>query len=189
MALQIFQALLLALALCADCFAVSASSSVSLSDRRFSSILPVALAFAFIQTAFFGAGVLFGDLLSSHVMGAAHLIGFLLLLYVGGSMLLEAFKKKEPGEGMNLNGPRNVLVGGVATSIDALSVGASLSIDGIPLGEAVMDSTAVFLVTALTVILGILGGSSVGKRFGRPALISGGVVLVLIGLNILLGIF
>ena len=188
MGLQVLQALLLALALCADCFAVSASSSVSLSDRRFSSILPVAFAFAFIQTALFVIGVLFGDLLSSYVMGAAHLIGFLLLLYVGGSMLLEAFKRNEQGEGRNLNGLRNVLVGGVATSIDALSVGASLSIDGIPMVEAVTDSTAVFLVTFLTVVLGIIGGSSVGKRFGRPALISGGVVLILIGLNILLGI-
>lgn len=188
MFLGIFEAFLLAVALCADCFAVSACSSVSLSGRRWRDIFPVALSFAIIQAALFAAGALLGELVSGYVMGIAHAIGFLLLLYVGGSMLFNAFKGEDKREVKNLSGLKNIIIGGVATSIDALSVGASLSIDGISMGEAATDTVAIFLVTAASVVLGILGGSKVGEKFGRPALIAGGVILILIGLNIVFGI-
>ena len=103
-------------------------------------------------------------------------------------MLFDAFKSEDKREVKNLSGLKNIIIGGVATSIDALSVGASLSIDGISMGEAATDTVAIFLVTAASVVLGILGGSKVGEKFGRPALIAGGVILILIGLNIVFGI-
>ncbi len=187
MLLRLAQAILLALALCADCFAVSACSSVSLRGRNWKDILPVSGAFAFIQTALFFAGVFLGDLVSGYLMDAAHVIGFLLLLYVGGSMLRDAFKGEM--EERNLSGFRNVMIGGLATSIDALSVGASMAMDGRTVGSSLPEGVAIASVTFLTVVLGIIGGSAVGKRFGRPALYVGGCVLLLIGLNVLLGIF
>jgi putative Mn2+ efflux pump MntP len=44
------------------------------------------------------------------------------------------------------------------------------------------------VVTMLSVAVGLCGGSRIGRRFGRPSEIAGGIVLILIGLNMLLGI-
>ena len=84
---------------------------------------------------------------------------------------------------------KNILVASVATSIDALAVGISLSMDMESPGSALLKAAAVFLVTVLTVVAGILGGRRIGTRFGRRAEFAGGCVLILLGLNILLGVF
>ena len=59
----------------------------------------------------------------------------------------------------NLNGFKNIIIGGVATSIDALAVGVSLSMGGVPWSEVGWNAFAVFVTTALSVILGILVGN------------------------------
>ena len=183
---SIVLALLLAVSLCADCFAVSLCSGVTMRDVRRRQVLTVALAFGVVQAGLMLCGYLFGDLFVGYVERFAHWIGFLLLLYVGGSMILEAVKGKE--EARDLNGLRNIIVASIATSIDALAVGISLSMDLEPLGQVLLKCAAVLIVTVLSVVAGILGGRRIGTRFGRTAEFIGGIVLILIGLNILLGI-
>ena len=176
----------LAVSLCADCFAVSLCSGVTMKDVSRKKVLLVALVFGVVQAALLLAGFFFGDLFVGYVEKFAHWIGFLLLLYVGGSMILEAIKGEE--EARDLNGIRNILVASVATSIDALAVGISLSMDMEPVRSALLKAVAVLIVTIISVIAGILGGRKIGTRFGRGAETVGGIVLILIGLNILLGI-
>ena len=183
---SIILALLLAVSLCADCFAVSLCSGVTMGNVRRRQVLTIAIVFGFVQAGLLLLGYLFGDLFVGYVEKFAHWIGFLLLLYVGGSMILEAVKGKE--EARDLNGLRNIIVASIATSIDALAVGISLSMEQDTLSSALLKTAAVFLVTVLSVVAGILGGRSIGTRFGRTAEFIGGIVLILIGLNILLGI-
>ena len=193
----ILQAILLAVSLCADCFAVTTCSSVTLKSVTWRKVLVIAVVFAVVQTLLMLIGWLFGDLFVGFVNKAARWIGFLLLLYVGGSMMLEGIKGKE--EVRDLNGFKNVIIGAVATSIDALAVGISMSFgqvgqDALAVDHAVMintmiaDHVAVFVVTMLSVFAGMYGGYRVGRRFGRPAEIVGGLVLICIGLGILFGI-
>ncbi len=176
-------AILLALSLCADCFAVSACSSVTLKDSSWGNVIPVAVVFAIVQAGLFLLGWLFGDLFVGFVGKLAPIIGFLLLLYVGGSMLLSAWRNEQSPR--DLNGIRNILIGAVATSIDAFSVGVSFSMDGDSGGDMLLKGMVLFAVTFLTVVAGMKGGSYVGRKYGRPALWTGGTVLILIGLNIL----
>lgn len=183
MLLSIVESLLLAASLCADCFAVSTCSSVTLKGISWRKILPIAFVFGVVQTALMALGWLFGDIFVGHIHKVASLIGFLLLLYVGGSMILGAVKN----ESRDLNGLKNVIIGAVATSIDAFTVGISLSMGLVPTGKMMMNLAAVFIVTMLSVIGGMFGGQKIGQWFGRPAEIIGGSVLILIGLNILLG--
>ena len=161
-------------------------------------VLQIALVFAFVQTLLMLVGWLFGDLFVGFIHKAARLIGFLLLLYVGGSMILEGIKGKE--EPRDLNGMRNIIIGAVATSIDALAVGVSMSLgqvgqDPMAVDHALIvntmiaDHVAVFIVTMLSVFAGMFGGYRVGRRFGRPAEIVGGIVLIGIGVGILSGAF
>lgn len=138
------------------------------------------------------------DLFVGFIHKAAKIIGFLLLLYVGGSMILEGIKNDE--EPRDLNGIRNIIIGAIATSIDALAVGVSMSLgqagqDPLAVDHAIMvntmiaDHVAVFVVTMLSVFAGMFGGYRVGRRYGRPAEIIGGTVLIGIGIGVLLGYF
>lgn len=185
MLFSLLESILLAASLCADCFAVSTCSSVTLKGVSWRKVLPIALAFGVVQTALMAMGWLFGDIFVGHIQKIASLVGFLLLLYVGGSMILEAVRNEEKAR--DLNGLKNVVIGAVATSIDAFAVGVSLSMGFVPTGKMLMNLAAVFAVTMLSVICGMFGGQKIGQKFGRPAEIIGGSVLILIGLNILFG--
>ena len=187
----IWESILLAVSLCADCFACTLCSGVTLKKGGPRTIAAVALAFAVIQAGLLWFGWAFGNLFVGFVEKASHLIGFLLLLYVGGRMFLEglrALRGQEADQPLRLDGLRNVVLSGVATSIDALAVGVSQSMGGemqrfsafLPL------FAAVFVVTAFSVVAGLLGGRVLGRHFGHWAEVAGGCVLVGIGLGILL---
>ena len=178
-----WESILIAVSLCADCFAVSLCSGVTLRSVRWRDVLGVALAFAVIQAGLLLAGWAFGSLLVGFVERVSHWIGFLLLLYVGGSMLLEGIRGQE--EVRDLSNWRNVLLGGVATSIDALAVGAAQSMGDVSWQGFLPLLLSVFVVTALSVIAGLRSGSAIGTRFGRWAEIAGGLVLIGIGVSIL----
>ena len=181
---MILQAVLIAVSLCADCFAVSLCSSVTLRRSDLRSVARVMLLFAVIQTGLLLAGWAFGSIFVGLVEKISHIIGFLLLLYVGGGMIVEGIRGEE--ESRDLNGMRNIILGGIATSIDALAVGVSQSMAGVGLRALVPLLVSVFAVTALSVLAGICGGRTIGRHYGRAAEIIGGAVLLAIGIGILI---
>ena len=128
-----------------------------------------------------------GGLFYGFVETVSGIIGFLLLAYVGGSMLVEGIRGC--GEGRNLNGWRNIILGGVATSIDAAAVGVSQSMSGAGTSGTVLLLAAVFLCTMVSVTAGISAGRAIGgirgRNVGRIAEIAGGAVLTVIGLTFL----
>jgi putative Mn2+ efflux pump MntP len=178
-----WEAILMAVSLCADCFAVTLCSSTTLKRVRWSQTAVIAIVFAVIQTGLLALGWLLGSLVAHFVIRASHIIGFLLLLYVGGSMLFEGIRGKD--ESRDLNGLWNIIIGGVATSIDALAVGTSQSIEGLPWEGFLPLAVSVFAVTALSAVLGICGGKVLGTKIGRLAEILGGLVLIGIGVSFL----
>lgn len=180
----IIESILLAVSLCADCFAVSLCSSVTIKKIHWKDVAVIALAFAVIQAGLLSFGWLFGNIFVGFISKISHIVGFLLLLYVGGSMLVEGIKGEEDVH--DLNGLKNVIIGGIATSIDALAVGVAQSMAQQPWNGFLPLLVAVFAVTAISVIAGIWGGKTLGSHFGRWAEIIGGLVLIGIGVSILL---
>lgn len=179
----IVESILIAISLCADCLAVSLCSSVTIRKITWRAVLRVAVAFAIIQSGLLLAGWLFGNLFVGLIERISHILGFLLLLYVGGSMFIEGIRNKQ--EIRDLNGLKNVIIGGVATSIDALAVGVAQSMSGQTWPGFAPLLISVFIVTAISVICGIRGGKALGSRFGRWAEIIGGLVLIGIGVSLL----
>ena len=108
-------------------------------------------------------------------------IALLLLLYIGGKMVLEGVRNKEEDETPAV-GFAGLMVQGIATSIDALSVGFTIAeYDGV---SAVVEAVIIGAVT-----FGIcIGGLKIGKKFGTKlagkASILGGVILIAIGVEI-----
>ena len=181
---MLLQVIIFGMSLCADCFAVSLCSGVTLRSSRWKDILTAALVFALIQTSFLFLGWALGHAVVAYVIKIANWIAFLLLLYVGGSMFLEGVRNKS--EARDLSSFRNLIIGGVATSIDAFSVGVSMAMGGDAVGEILPKAVSVFVFTILSVITGIAGGKKIGSHAGPIAEIIGGLVLIGIGLSILL---
>ena len=90
------------------------------------------------------------------------------------------------GEGRDLNGLRNIVLAGIATSIDALAIGGSLSLSGQSWEQTAPQALSVFICTALSVLIGIKSGGKLARKAGRWAESIGGVVLIGIGLCIVL---
>ncbi|NLZ20211.1 MAG: hypothetical protein GXY24_08150 [Bacteroidales bacterium] len=181
--MEILKAILLAASLCADCLAVSLCSGVTLRDVSWGRVLGVASVFAVIQAGLLLAGWAFGSLFAGFVHKVSHIIGFLLLLYVGASMLVEGIRGKD--EVRNLDGWGNVLIGGLATSIDALAVGVAQSMEGVSWAGFLPLLVSVFVITALSVLVGLRGGSAIGRRFGHWTEAVGGLILIMIGVSLL----
>jgi len=116
-------------------------------------------------------------------------IALALLLYIGISMITESFKNGEDDEECSSKlSFKTLFLQGVATSIDALSVGFTISEYGV-----VAALTAAFIIAAVTFLICITG-VLIGKRFGTKlsgkANILGGIILILIGIEIFIkGIF
>ncbi len=119
----------------------------------------------------------------------------ILLALIGSGMIREGLQGAASGAAVDeagigegaFAGFRLLLVQGVATSIDALSVGldtASLSV-----GAAVAEAVIIGIVTFAICMFGLFAGSKLGERIGSRAPILGGVILIGIGLKIFLGNF
>ena len=110
-------------------------------------------------------------------------IALILLLYIGGKMILESINNKEEDEKPTV-GFIGLMVQGVATSIDALSVGFTIA--SFNFVEALVESAIIGLVTTIICIVGIYIGKKFGNKFSKSASIIGGIILIAIGIEIFL---
>ena len=185
-------AILLGISLCADCFAVSLCSSFLLPREELKKkVWTVAAVFTIVQTGLLLAGWALGTFATGiiseyvgHFEKVAHVIGFLLLLYVGGAMFLDGVRSKS--DHLNLDGIKSIIIGGVATSIDATVVGLSMAMDQAKWTDIAPVAVSVLVFTALSVVVGMLSGSFIGRKLGYSARIVGGLVLIGLGVNIML---
>lgn len=181
--LEVLAVLVFAASLCADCFAVSICSSVTLRRIDVRSVSVVAIVFGVVQAGLLLLGYAFGDLFVGVAGRFAKWIGALLLTYVGGSMVADALRKG--CEVRNLDGMRNVVIGALATSIDAFVAGASLSMGNESWGMMAANSAAVLVMTMLAVAAGMAFGHRLGHRFGKVAEGIGGAVLIILAAGML----
>lgn len=115
-------------------------------------------------------------------------IALILLLFIGGNMLVEGIKNKDGGSEKTEVGIAALLLQGVATSIDALSVGFTIAEYG--LFMAVVCALIIASITFVICMMGLTIGKKFGTKFAGKATILGGVILIFIGIEIFVaGIF
>ncbi|MCQ2472070.1 MAG: manganese efflux pump MntP family protein [Clostridia bacterium] len=109
-------------------------------------------------------------------------IALVLLGYIGGKMLYEAIKNKDDEEEKPAVGLAGLLVQGIATSIDALSVGFTIA--DYDFKAALIESLIIGAVTFFICLGGLVIGKKFGTKLKNKASILGGVILIAIGLEI-----
>lgn len=115
-------------------------------------------------------------------------IALVLLLFIGGKMILDGIKNNEEELEETKVGMGALMLQGIATSIDALSVGFTIADYNV-----VMASVCAFIIAVVTFIICVVGliiGKKFGMKISNRATIFGGCILIVIGLEIFVkGVF
>ena len=171
---------LIAVGLSMDAFAVSICKGLSLEKLKIRHAALVGLYFGGFQALMPTLGWLLGFRFEHIIESIDHWVAFVLLAIIGVGMIREAGKTEELSGDL---GVRSMLVLAVATSIDALAVGVTFGFLRVRIVPAVCF---IGVVTFLLSAAGVKIGSIFGERWRKGAQITGGVILILLGLKILL---
>ncbi len=186
--MHIITTLGIAVALAMDAFAVAIATGVSLKQVSFRQTFRLSWHFGLFQAMMPVIGWAIGTSIQDYVAAYAHWVAFIMLALVGSNMLKEAIQAEDDAA---IDAPRKDSTRGmtmvmlsVATSIDALAVGLSMSMLQVSIAY---PAIIIGIVAGLFTIVGLHLGKKISQLtwLSTWAEILGGVVLWLIGLNIL----
>ncbi|MBQ8869190.1 MAG: manganese efflux pump [Oscillospiraceae bacterium] len=185
-----FNSILLGIGLAMDAFSVSLANGLNEPCMKKAKICGVAGVFSVFQFAMPMIGWICVTTIAQYFTvfeKCIPYIALILLSYIGGKMLYEGIKNKESCEEKASVGLTALIVQGIATSIDALSVGFTISEYKAP--EALLACLLIGVVTFFICLAGILIGKKAGTKLAGKAGILGGAILIFIGLEIFITSF
>ena len=190
--LFVFNSVLLGVGLAMDAFSVSMANGLNEPDMKKNKMCGVAGIFALFQALMPMIGWVCVHTVVQYFTAFEKFIpwiALILLCYIGGKMLWDGIKNKEEGAeeaaGVGLSA---LLIQGVATSIDALSVGFTIADYGFVM--ALVCALIIAVVTFVICMAGLVIGKTVGTKLSNKAAILGGVILIFIGIEIFVtGVF
>ncbi|MBO5076416.1 MAG: manganese efflux pump [Clostridia bacterium] len=187
-----------------DAFTVSLAAGMNERTMTPARKLAIAGTFALFQTAMPLIGWLCVHTIADEFTAFQKFIPWIalvLLLFIGGKMLLEGIREGDRGsdtvdivdnagtadtvDNVNKNRPltlRTLLLMGLATSIDALSVGFTIA--ELPFLSALIEAVIIGAVTLCICLAGLALGRLLGMKLAAKASIFGGLILIAIGLEI-----
>lgn len=181
--MSIISIVLTAIGLSMDAFAVSLTTGLKIAkEERKKVALKAGVYFGCFQAIMPLIGWGLGIKFTKYIENIDHWIAFFLLVIVGGKMLIDSLKGEENDE-IDVQSNKRFLILAIATSIDALAVGVSIAFLNINI------STVIAIIGIITCILSMIA-VYIGKAFGEvlkdKAGILGGIILILIGFEILI---
>jgi UPF0059 membrane protein sked_02440 len=175
---------LVGLGVSADAFAASLTNGLKMGRFNYRHALAIAFTFAGFQAAMPLLGWLLAANFTSILDPFDHWIAFVLLSIIGGKMAWEAFHAEDEDDARKSRlDLRQLVILGIATSIDAAAVGVSFAMLEVSILEAIFY---IGLITFIMSFAAVGIGHRIGVRFRKPAEFLGGLVLVFIGIRILL---
>ena len=174
--------IVIAVGLAMDAFAVSVVSGSTYKQLHVKHVLRMAAFFGGFQAFMPLIGSLAGLSLKEYITAYDHWTAFGLLSAVGGKMIYESFKIKSVEDNPDPSKILVLLVLSIATSIDALVIGITLSLITTSIGVAV---AAIGMITFVLSYLGVLIGKRFGHFFENKIEIAGGLILIALGVKIL----
>lgn len=182
----VVELLILAVGLSMDAFAVSVCKGLAMKKAGAKELCIVGCWFGGFQALMPLIGYLLGTAFEQYITSFDHWIAFALLTLIGANMLREAFSKdEEESAGASLSFG-TMLVLALATSIDALAVGITLTFLAESIGYLIFAVLSIGIITFILSAIGVRVGNLFGVKYKKGAVISGGVILILLGVKILL---
>jgi len=178
----IIELILTSIGLAMDAFAVSVCKGLSMKKIEIKKLLIIGAYFGGFQALMPLIGYFCANLFKEQVTSFSYIIAFILLTLIGAKMIKEAFDN----DGENCNDKvdfKTMIVLAIATSIDALAVGISLSVLNANIYLAIL---LIGVITFALSILGVKIGNIFGDKYEKKAEIAGGIILILMGLKILI---
>ncbi|MCM2972191.1 manganese efflux pump MntP [Larsenimonas suaedae] len=184
--MRIYSLFFLALAMSTDAFAASLAKGADSAERvSWWRALRIGALFGTIEGLTPLLGWALGSMASVYVAQWDHWIAFVLLVGLGGKMVVDTQRRQVPCEDCSCKLSKRwwtLPLLALATSLDALIVGVSLSFAGVNIGYAAL---AIGLTTAVMVTFGVVLGGMAGRFIGKKAELFGGLMLIAIGTSIL----
>ena len=186
-----FNSVLLGIGLAMDAFSVSLANGLNEPGMRKQKMCGIAGVFAFFQAIMPIIGWICVHTIVQYFKvfeKCIPWIALILLLFIGGKMLVEGIKNKDGENEETKVGIAALLVQGIATSIDALSVGFTIAEYGLLM--AVVCALIIAVITFIICMAGLITGKKFGTKFANKAAIFGGAILITIGIEIFItGVF
>lgn len=189
--LFILNSVLFGIGLAMDAFSVSMANGLAAPEMKAGKSCKIAGTFGVFQAAMPLIGWLCVRTVANTFKSFQKLIPWIalfLLLYIGGKMLYEGMSKSRSGDSKAAEEAREevgngtLAIQGIATSIDALSVGFTIA--AFTWVKALAESLIIGLVTFLICLIGIQIGKTLGMKLAGKADILGGMILIAIGIEI-----
>ncbi|MCR8679101.1 MULTISPECIES: manganese efflux pump MntP [Campylobacter] len=174
--------LFLAIALSMDSAALSIANGAKCGNLKLLKIIKIAFIYGFFQAFMLFIGYILGLEFIRYVEFIDHYIAFCILVFLGLKMIKESRDSGNLECSIDLS-LKLLIIGAVATSIDALAVGVALSFEG---GSILLSLIAVGVVCFIICIGAVYLGKYLGEALESKALILGGVILIGIGFKILI---
>ena len=180
--MELFEIVVIGIGLAMDAFAVSVCKGLSMKKINWKKTIIIALYFGLFQAIMPVFGYFLGSAFSSFVQMIDHWIAFILLAIIGGNMIKDSTDDEVEKRNDNVDVKRMVVLA-IATSIDALAVGVTFAFFEVNL---LLSITIIGVITLVLSILGVIIGNKFGDKFQNRAELTGGIILIIIGLKILL---
>ncbi len=175
---------ILAVGVSMDAFAVAVCKGLSMKQLNWRHAVIIGVYFGGFQAGMPFIGYLLGWHFKGAITSVDHWIAFVLLAAIGLSMIRESRSKDEDEESLDASVDfKTMCVLALATSIDALAIGVTLSFLNVDIVPAV---SFIGIITFSLSIVGVKAGNVFGIRYKSRAELAGGTILLLIGSKILI---
>lgn len=172
--------LIIAIGLSMDAFAVAICKGLSMQKMSYKNAVKTGLYFGGFQALMPFIGYLLGTQFKGYITSIDHWIAFALLSIIGIKMIKESRSEYERlDDSFNL---KNMLVLSIATSIDALAVGVTFAFLQVDIVFAV---SIIGITTFIFSFIGVKIGNVFGAKFKSKAELTGGIILIAMGIKIL----
>jgi putative Mn2+ efflux pump MntP len=174
--------ILVAVALAMDSFSVAIANGLASKKIKTVNAIKIAAFFGLFQAIMPVVGWYAGEHILELISQFDHWVAFILLAVIGSRMIYESINKESDSIISSLS-IKVLLILSVATSIDALAVGLSISVINISI---ITLATVTGIVTFSLSFCGVYLGCRFGRILQNKVEALGGIILIIIGLRILL---
>ena len=185
--MRFIELFLIGVGLSMDAFAAAICQGLFMTRIKWGHALTVGLYFGGFQALMPFIGWMLGSQFADRIQQYDHWIAFILLVLIGGNMIREALSGDEGDVAqaetdLRLDHKKLFLMA-IATSIDALAIGVTFAF----LETAILPAIGIIGCTTFCIsVAGVAVGCWFGARYKKRAEITGGAILVLLGIKILL---